>query len=121
MQTILLIKDDDISHFYKQILEENGKYQVVIAESGKAGLTLAHESPPAIIVLDAFLPDTTGLAVIQKIKREPELTHIPILILTGRGISEAKAQLLKDNCDTYLTKPFSTDRLRSCIDDLLEP
>jgi CheY-like chemotaxis protein len=122
MQALLMIKSDDaVGGFFKNALEEDGRYSVTLASSGDEGVALAYELSPAVVITDLVLPGLNGIAVAKAIKTDPQLAHIPIIILT-RSPTESQAIALarQGTCDRYLTKPISVDKLRACVEELLE-
>ena len=100
----LIIDDDEsIRGLITDILEPFG-FNVRTASTGAEGILLAQEYPPDIILCDLILPDTMGTETVLKLRQEPGLQNIPIIMVTGYPYLEKHAQHL--NC-TLLTKPFS--------------
>lgn len=100
----LIIDDDEsIRGLITDILEPFG-FNVRAAATGAEGLLLAQEYPPDIILCDMILPDAMGTETVLKLRQEPTLKDIPIIIVTGYPYLQQHAQHL--NC-TLLTKPFS--------------
>jgi CheY-like chemotaxis protein len=99
----------------------DGRYRVTLARNGEAGIALARELSPSVVITDLRLPGRNGIAVAKAIKSDPRLVHIPIIILTRSPTeSQAKAQVIEGNCDRYLTKPISVNALKACIAELLQ-
>jgi two-component system, OmpR family, KDP operon response regulator KdpE len=110
--TILVIEDEaPICHFIETTLAGAG-YRMVIAKSGKEGLTQAMAWNPEVIVLDLGLPDIDGLEVIRRLR---EWTFKPIIVLTARVQEHDKVAALDLGADDYLTKPFSVAELLARI------
>lgn len=106
--TLLVIEDDGpIRKYLRAALEAEG-YRVTLTESGDAGLRLAVQSPPDVVVLDLGLPDTDGIQVLARLR---EWFQAPILILSARDQETQKVAALDAGADDYLTKPFSTGEL----------
>lgn len=72
-----------------------------------------------VMVLDRMLPDGDGVQLFHKLKRTPELRHIPVLILSGLDSDEDQAAGLDLGADDYLTKPFSVPELTARVHALL--
>ncbi|HEX5576955.1 MAG TPA: response regulator transcription factor, partial [Gemmatimonadaceae bacterium] len=85
---------------------------VIEADTGEAGLQLARQRRPELIVLDLGLPDVDGLDLCRTIRG---WSAVPILVLSARHGENEKATLLDAGADDYLTKPFSTVELRARI------
>lgn len=115
---ILLIEDNRAMAGYLQdILNES--FQVVIAEDGAAGIRLAKERVPDIIISDVMMPKKDGFEVTEELKRFEVTSHIPIILLTGKASPDSKLYGLKTDADAYLTKPFHAEELKVRIDNLL--
>jgi two-component system KDP operon response regulator KdpE len=114
--TILVIDDEvQIRRLLRRILEEEG-YKVVLAESGKEGLTQAGTHRPDIVVLDLGLPDMDGQDVLKDLR---SWSSVPVLILSVREAEETIVRALDGGADDYLTKPFRTGELLARIRALL--
>jgi two-component system alkaline phosphatase synthesis response regulator PhoP len=104
---ILVVEDEpDILDLIRYNLEKAG-YGVVPAATGEAGLTLAREAPPALIVLDLMLPGMDGLSVCRALKREPRTAKVPVMMVTARGTEADVVAGLNLGADDYIVKPFS--------------
>jgi DNA-binding response OmpR family regulator len=107
-----LVVDDELlmAELVGQALHQRG-FQVVRAHDGETALRCLQEMVPDLIVLDRQMPGMDGLEVLQKVRGNPFLAQIPVLMLTG--ISDTKEKLLAydSGVDDYLTKPFELDEL----------
>ena len=102
-KTILLIDDDDdIVQTIKANLLVDG-YNVITASSGQAGITLAKQTPPHLVLLDLNLPDLDGIAVCEVLRKEFDF---PIIMLTARDTLSDKVLGFKSGADDYIIKPF---------------
>jgi len=118
-QRVLLIEDDAAFREAVSRVLTRGGYAVAEAPSGKAGLALAAESRPDLVILDMVLPGLKGLEVCQRLKREAATASIPILILTGNDKDGQEVACLDVGADDYLTKPVATERLLAHVRALL--
>jgi two-component system response regulator MprA len=108
MARILLIEDEpDIASFVRRGLIYKG-YQVEHAASGEAGLNLARDHPPDLVILDLMLPDLDGVEVCRRLCAGDRM---PVIILTARDSVVDKVAGLEAGADDYLTKPFAFDEL----------
>ena len=83
IKTILIIEDDiDIQNFISRVLELEG-YQVLKAINGQAGLDIVRDNPVSLVLLDLRLPGPDGWSILQEIRANPKLTHIPVIVLTA--------------------------------------
>lgn len=109
--------DDDLSvtDFLRRGLSYEG-YTVDVANSGLAGLDLARERPPDIVVLDIMMPGMDGLEVCRRLKAGGS---IPVLMLTAKDAVADKVKGLETGADDYLVKPFAFEELVARIRALL--
>lgn len=118
-QSILVIEDNhEIRMFIKTHLSKN--YEVIEAENGNAGLNLAYEIVPDIIISDVLLPGKDGMLITETLKNDIRTSHIPIIILTARGSMEQQIEGLKLKADAYIIKPFNIQYLEENIRSLLK-
>jgi DNA-binding response OmpR family regulator len=104
MAEILIVEDDaTVRETLALNLKAEG-HTVHGAEDGEAGLRLARESKPDLVVLDVMLPRLDGLTVCRILRRESD---VPIILLTARGTEADKIIGLETGADDYIVKPFS--------------
>ncbi len=116
MATVLVVEDDAaIRETIAYNLERDG-HDVLSAGDGVAGLELAREHGPSLVVLDVMLPRMSGLDVCRILRSE---TPVPILMLTARDAEADVVQGLDFGADEYVTKPFSMRELRARVASLL--
>jgi CheY-like chemotaxis protein len=92
------------------VLEQQG-FRVLVANSGPDGLKLAKSHTPDIIVLDIEMPGMDGFAVCQKLKEDPSLKEIPVVILTGTNNPKLNEKAFKAGADITALKTLSAERL----------
>ena len=92
-------------------------YDIELARDGEAGLKLARESSPDIVILDVMLPKMSGLDVCKRLRSEG--SALPIIMLTARGQEIDKVVGLKLGADDYVTKPFGFMELMARVEALL--
>ena len=112
MATVLVVDDDQaILEAVSYNLRRDG-LEVLTAADGVAGLQLAREREPDLIVLDLMLPRMSGLDVCRAVRAE---RAVPIVMLTARDSEADKVMGLELGADDYLTKPFSMRELRARV------
>lgn len=115
---LLIVEDDnDLRAFLNSIL--SNKYAVILAENGKIGLEKATSEQPDFIITDVTMPEMDGLTMVQQIKQNPDICHIPIVVLSAKASLEDRLQGLKEGIDDYITKPFSATYLRQRIENII--
>ncbi len=112
VSTILTIDDDPAARDLMQRCLTQAGYHAISATSGVEGLRLAREHAPDTILLDVRMPDMDGWEVLTRLKSDPELADIPVLMVTiedDRALSSALGAV------EYLLKPVDTDRLLALL------
>ena len=118
--TILVVEDE--AHI-RRVLEYNLKldgFEVYLAEDGATGLKLARENSPDLILLDWLMPVMNGLQVLAELKTDSSTEHIPVFMLTAKGMLNDVTQAIEMGADDYITKPFNTRQLGKTIREKLE-
>lgn len=120
----VVIVDDDpiVLRIVHKRLTRLGQINVLMAETGKAGLSLIEKEKPDIIILDHLLPDTDGLTLCKTIKAAPELLEIPVLFFSSFGEfgfvhSVEAAGAIRVIPKTEMTElVLAVDKLRNTLD-----
>jgi DNA-binding response OmpR family regulator len=117
-KTILLVDDDpEIVAALRTLLERKG-YRVLTALDGNAGLAVAEQERPDLVIVDMMMPKKSGFLVVEKLKSRPEASPRVIMITANEGHRHrAYAEML--GVDDYLRKPFAMDKLLESVERLL--
>jgi len=122
---ILLVDDDrDFVEATKLVLESKS-YNVIVAYDGDEGLAKARQEKPSLVILDVIMPVKDGFSAAEQLKKDPELSDIPVLMLTSfaekRGeTSISVSQGLTLEAEDYVDKPVSPDELLRRVERLLK-
>ena len=115
MSMKILICDDEpyIRMLLEQTLEdlEDEGVEILIASNGQEGYDLIVEEKPQLVFLDVMMPKMSGFEVCSKVKEQPELKDIHIVLLTAKGQEADKEKGLSLGANEYITKPFDPDTL----------
>jgi two-component system alkaline phosphatase synthesis response regulator PhoP len=107
MERILVVDDDrDIVRLVRSYLEKTG-YQILTAYDGESALRILKTEKPQLLILDLMLPDRDGWDVARMVRSDPQLTAMPIIMLTARVEDNDKIVGLEIGADDYITKPFN--------------
>lgn len=107
METILVVEDEpDIRELIAYNLELSG-YNVLKYPDGEKGLDAVRKEKPDLVLLDLMLPGIDGVTVCKKIKRDPKIKNIPVIMLTARTTDDDMIEGLEVGADDYVTKPFN--------------
>jgi two-component system cell cycle response regulator DivK len=104
---ILVIEDqEDNRRIVRDLLTSVG-YDLIEAVTGEDGITMAETQRPDLILMDIQLPGLDGHEATRRIKANPALRHIPIIVVTSYALSGDEAKAREAGCDDYVAKPFS--------------
>ena len=116
---ILLVEDTEDNREIVRDLMDSVGYELLEAHDGEAGLSMATEHKPDLILMDIQLPVMDGYEVTRRIKAHPALWHIPIIAVTSYALSGDEEKTRQAGCDDYVAKPFSPRQLLAKINQLL--
>ena len=108
-KTILIIEDSTTQALHLQALLKEVGLQVIWAQDGQAGLNMAHQAQPDLIVLDIQLPDMNGFQVCQYLKNQSETQPIPVIMFTRHDDPEAVILGLQTGVTDYIPKDAFAD------------
>jgi len=120
MSEILLIEDSPIqAQFYRRLIEDAG-HSVRHAATAEAAFQLCYETFPDLVVLDQYLGDKSGLAVCRRLKADPSLQAIPVVVLTDSQREEDHLAALEAGADQFLSKDNPHRDIVAVIESLLK-
>jgi putative two-component system response regulator len=114
MSSLVLIVDDEYAgrETLQSVLEGEG-YRLEMAENGWQAIEKAKALLPDVILLDVMMPGMTGFEVCQRIRNDPQVAEIPIIILTALDDRDSLLNSLKAGADDFISKPFDRYELRA--------
>jgi chemosensory pili system protein ChpA (sensor histidine kinase/response regulator) len=118
---ILVIDDDPLLRRLTARLLTAGGFQVATAGDGAEGLEILGRETFDAVICDLLMPGMSGFEVVRRIREDPRLADLPILVLTSQGHHEDRDRALEAGADTYMTKPFSSFELQEALQRLLDP
>ena len=116
---ILVVEDQEDNRRILRDLLSSAGYEMAEAWDGKAGVEAAKEQRPDLILMDIQLPLMDGYEATRRIKANPELKGIPIIVVTSYALSGDEAKARAVGCDAYLTKPYRPRQLLAKIREFL--
>jgi CheY-like chemotaxis protein len=120
MPKILIVEDNEENRdVLSRRLERHG-YSVLVAVDGQAGITMAQDEHPDVILMDLNLPDVDGWEATKRIKASPQTAAIPIIALTAHAVVGDEQRALQAGCNDYHSKPVEFTRLVGQIEALLK-
>ena len=121
---VLLVDDDvELVELMTKVLEEDGRFEVRIANTGFDAGMMVKEYHPDLIVLDVMLPDINGKEVCHRVRADPALEDVRILCISGMIEDDKIQELRLSGADDFLHKPFDIEELidRMCGQLEIEP
>ena len=116
---VLVVDDEpDVLLLCRVNLEFEG-YEVSTAPDGEAGLDACRELRPDVVLLDVMMPKMDGWQVLEAIKGDDDLAHIPVVMLTAKVQDEDQIRGWSAGAAEYITKPFSPLSLSQVIGDVI--
>jgi two-component system response regulator RpaA len=119
MSTVVIVDDDpSILELVRINLEMLG-HTVISAPDGETGYALVQQHRPQLAILDVMMPGVDGFTVCQRIRKNPDIAEIPVLMLTALGVVDDKIKGFDAGADDYLVKPFEIPELMVRVRALL--
>jgi DNA-binding response OmpR family regulator len=116
---ILIVDDEPNIVASLEFLMRGDEYDVRVARNGEEALLLAERFRPDLVLLDVMMPQRSGFEVCRRIRENPALREMKIVMLTARGRDVEREKGLKSGANAYVTKPFSTKELMITVRGLL--
>jgi CheY-like chemotaxis protein len=118
---LILIVEDNPNNLklFRDVLQFNG-YETIEAESAEAGIELARERQPALILMDIQLPKMYGDEAMKVLKSDDTTRHIPIVAVTSFAMKGDRERLLSEGFNAYLAKPVNIKELPQVVEHQLK-
>ena len=115
---IQVVDDNERNRNICREILEFAEFDVVEAENGEVGLQVALQDKPDVILLDIMMPVMDGMEMLIQLRKNPELLHIPVLMLTAKSSTDDIVRALDSGANDYLIKPFSDEELEARVKTL---
>jgi len=122
-QHMKILTVDDFStmrRIIRNILRQIGYSNIAEAENGGAALNTLQTQDIDFVISDWNMPGMSGLGLIQAIRADDKLKHIPVLMVTAEALKENVVEALKAGVNGYIVKPFTAETLKERIDAIFE-
>ena len=115
-KTVLIVEDEvDTAEMFAEMMRVSG-YDVLKSYGGKQAIRVISNKKPDVVVLDLMMPEYSGLDVLNFMRRDPRLDHIPVVIVSARYVDEDIQKCLDAGAATYLTKPVSFEEIKDAVE-----
>ncbi|SDK70360.1 phosphate regulon transcriptional regulator PhoB [Paracoccus chinensis] len=112
---VLLVEDEGAQREVLTYNLESEGFRVVGAETGDEAMLLVAEEAPDLMVLDWMLPNVSGIEICRRVKADPGMRHIPIIMLSARSDETDRVRGLETGADDYVVKPYSVVELMARV------
>ena len=117
-QTLLLAEDNaDIRQYLREELSD--EYRILECVDGKEAYDLILRKNPDLVISDVIMPQMDGFELCRRIRHNPNVGHLPVILLTAKVLEQDRIDGLDVGADAYLTKPFNIEVLRKTVSNLL--
>jgi PAS domain S-box-containing protein len=118
--TVLFVEDNPANlRLMERLFQRRPHVRLLTAIQGRIGLELAREHAPDLILLDLNLPDLSGDQLLLRLRRDPALREVPVVMVSGDAIPSQVQRMLDLGAQGYLTKPFDIRELLGVVDEML--
>jgi putative two-component system response regulator len=116
----ILVADDEpnIREIIKMMLSEEG-YHLIFAENGAEAVDMAHKLVPDLVLLDVMMPKMDGYEVCRRLRAEPALAQVPIIMITALGDTASRIRGITSGADDFISKPFDSAELTAKIKNII--
>ena len=116
---ILVVEDHEENRRILRLLLAKDGYEVVEAVTGEEGIAMAQSLRPDLILMDIQLPGVDGYEATRRIKANPALRAIPLIVVTSYALSGDDAKAFAAGCDAYIAKPVNLRTLLAKVREFL--
>jgi DNA-binding response OmpR family regulator len=119
MKTIVVVEDEpDTAEMFAEMMRLSG-YQVIKSYTSASAMALISKEKPSAVVLDIMMPDLSGLEVLRRMRSQPDLADIPVVVVSARSLVSDIKQGLDAGASVYLTKPVAFMDLKAAVENTI--
>lgn len=117
--TVLVVDDDPVSVSLLELVLKRSGYHVIVSRSAVNGLQIAAEVKPSVILIDDMMPTMTGGEMCRQLKSNPELSHIPVIMISAGTRVQDPSYVDSIGADYALTKPVLPKDVLQAVERVL--
>jgi len=106
-KSVLYVEDNELNRKIVRDLLRRTRYRLLEAPDGEAGVAMAREQRPDLILMDVQLPKMSGIDAIKALRSEPETAGTPIIAVTSFALSGSEQKAIEAGATAYMAKPYS--------------
>ena len=106
-KSVLYVEDNELNRKIVRDLLRRTRYRLLEAPDGEAGVAMAREERPDLILMDVQLPKMSGIDAIRTLRNEPGTASTPIIAVTSFALSGSELQAIEAGATAYMAKPYS--------------
>ncbi len=118
-KTVMIIEDEpDAAELFAEMMRVSG-FRVLKASASTTAIAMIDQQKPDVIILDLMMPEVSGLEILRYTRHEVKLAHIPVIIVSAKGLPYDVQQGLDEGASVYLTKPVGFADLKIAVERAL--
>ncbi|HSG44715.1 MAG TPA: response regulator [Anaerolineales bacterium] len=118
-KTVLIIEDEeDAAELFSEMMRVSG-FHVLTTSKSEPAISMMNEDKPDLVLLDIMMPEISGLDILRQMRRDPNLSEIPVIVLTAKSMPADIKKGMEAGASTYLTKPVGFQELKDAVERTL--
>jgi two-component system phosphate regulon response regulator PhoB len=119
LKTVIVVEDEpDAAELFAEMMRVSG-FRVLKTYSSTPAISMIAKENPDVVILDIMMPDVSGLEVLRFMRREPQFTNTPVIVVSARSMPSDIKEGLEAGATLYLTKPVGYLDLKKAVDEVV--
>lgn len=119
MALILILEDDQNQLYLMRMSLEQHHHEIIWRHNAINFIEAVHDIAPDLVIMDLKIPGGDGVELLEMLKTNPELSHIPVMILTAIGLLKTRSACEALGCDAYYVKPINSQDLLRAVEEIV--
>ncbi len=118
-KTVIVVEDEpDAAELFAEMMRVSG-FRVLKTYSSTPAISMIAKELPDVVILDIMMPDVSGLEVLRFMRREPQLSKIPVIVVSAKSMPSDIREGLEAGATLYLAKPVGYLDLKQAVDQVM--
>lgn len=118
-KTVLIVEDEeDAAELFAEMMRVSG-FRVLTTSTSKLAISMMADDKPDVVLLDIMMPEISGLDILRQMRRDANLSNIPVIVLTAKSMPADIKNGMEAGASTYLTKPVGFQELKDAVERTL--